>query len=262
MNEASARPAGTQSIHRAAAVLRALALRSQAGARMADIALETGLERPTTHRILQGLIAEGMAYQHPGSRRYMLGPFLYELGLSAEPRFHLKDLARQALQVLAEKTGDTVFLAVRAGPDALCIDRKEGGFPIKVFPIDVGTRIPLGVGVGGLAMLSALPEEEARSVIEYNTPRLANFGELMAPELSALVAATRKRGYAINQNRAPGVAAVGVALRNPDGGLAGSISIAAIESRLSAQRIDEVARLIRTEARKIEKTLVQPPTPA
>lgn len=254
MKEASSKPAGTQSIQRAAAVLRTLALHSQAGARMADIARETGLERPTAHRFLQGLIAEGLAYQHPVSRRYLPGPLLYELGLSAEPRFRIQDLAQPALKLLAEETGDTVFLAVRAGPDALCIDRKEGSFPIKAFPIDVGTRIPLGVGAGGLAMLAALPEEETQSILAYNVARLANFGDLTIAELAGLVAAARKRGYAINPTRAPGVAAFGLAIRNPDGGLAGSISIAAIESRLPPDRIDKLARLIRSEIRKLEKS--------
>lgn len=253
MDADAIKPAGTQSIRRAAAVLRALAMRTQSGARMADIVRETGLERPTVHRILQGLIAEGMACQQPTTRRYHLGPFVYELGLLAEPRFHLRDLARQALESLAEQTGDTVFLAVRSGTDALCIDRKAGSFPVKAFTVDIGTKIPLGVGCGGLAMLAALPEEETQSILAYNAPRLASHGELTASELAELVVAARKRGYAVNPRRAPGVIALGVAVRNPDGGLAGSISIAAIESRLTPDRIEKAARLLRGEVRKIEK---------
>ncbi len=249
----AAGPAGTQSIRRAAAVLRALAQRSQSGARMADIAREAGLERPTAHRILQGLIAEGLARQQPGTRKYHLGPFVYELGLLAEPRFHLREMAQLAVEAIAEQTGDTVFLAVRGGNDAICIERRAGSFPIKAFTVDVGSRIPLGVGCGGLAMLAALPEEETRSVLEHNAPRLASFSDMTADELSSLAAQARRRGYAVNPNRAPGIVAMGMALRNPDGGLAGSISIAAIESRLPPERIEKIARLLRGEIRKIEK---------
>lgn len=42
-------------------------------------------------------------------------------------------------------------------------------------------------------------------------------------------------------------------VRYTDGGLAGSISIAAIESRLPPERIEKIARLLPTEVRKIEK---------
>jgi DNA-binding IclR family transcriptional regulator len=51
------------------------------------------------------------------------------------------------------------------------------------------------------------------------------------------------------------LAAVGIAVRHADGGLAGSISIAAIESRLPPDRIEKIARLLRAEIRKIEKLL-------
>lgn len=249
------KPAGTQSIGRAAAVLRALALRSQSGARMADVARDTKLERPTAHRILQGLIAEGMVSQHEATRRYHLGPFIYELGLVAEPRFHLREMARPALDFLADQTGDTIFVAVRAGNDALCIERKAGSYPIKAFTIEVGSRIPLGIGCGGAAMLAALSEEEADSVQEYNAPRLAQYGDMTAMQLGEVATAARSRGYAINPRRAPGIAAIGMAVHHADGSLAGSISIAAIESRLPADRIEEIAHLMRNEVRKIEKTL-------
>jgi DNA-binding IclR family transcriptional regulator len=248
-------PAGTQSIGRAAAVLRVLALRSQSGARMADIARDTGLERPTAHRILQGLIAEGMVSQHEITRRYYLGPFIYELGLLAEPRFHLREIARPAIEALADQTGDTIFVAVRAGNDALCIERKAGSFPIKAFTIEVGSRVPLGIGCGGVAMLAVLPEEEARNIQEHNAARLAEYGDMTAAQLAELVKEARSRGYAINPHRAPGIAAVGMAVRHADRRLAGSISVAAIESRLAPDRVETIARLLRNEVRKIEKTL-------
>lgn len=244
---------GVQSIRRAVAVLRALARRTQSGARMVDITRETGLNHATAHRILQGLILEGLAGQDAATRRYHLGAYIYELGLLAEPRLALSEMAGPAVEFLAERTGDTVFAAVRAGSDALCIKRQAGSFPIKAFTIDVGVRLPLGVGAGGLAMLAALPEEEARSIMAYNAPRLAGLASVPADDLWRLVEEARGRGYAVNVNRAPGVVAIGVAVRNLDGGLAGSLSVAAIESRLPPERVEQVARLLRAEARKIER---------
>ncbi|WP_245329261.1 IclR family transcriptional regulator [Bradyrhizobium centrolobii] len=167
----------------------------------------------------------------------------------------MRELARQAIDFLADQTGDTVFLAVRGGNDALCVERRAGSFPIKAFTVDVGSRIPLGVGCGGVAMIAALPEEEADSILAANAPRLKDYGDITPAQLAELVSAARIRGYAVNPHRALGIAAVGMAVRHADGGLAGSISIAAIESRLPPERIEKIARLLRAEIRKIEKML-------
>lgn len=250
-----AKPSGTQSIHRAVLVLKALSQRSRAGAKMIDIARACGLEHPTAHRILQGLTSEGLAYQDLNTRRYFLGPVVYELGLAAEPRFRLKDVAAPSLDRVAEHTGDTVFLAVPSGPDALCIDRREGSYPIKAFTVDVGTKLPMGIGVGGMAMLAAMAEDERRHVLAQNMPRLPQFGDMTPHQLLGLVQAALQTGVATNLNRAPGVAALGVAILSPQGGIAGSLSVAAIESRYPPERATAVGKLLQAEARAIQDKL-------
>ena len=83
---------------------------------------------------------------------------------------------------IAERTGDTVFLNVRSGPDVLCIDRKEGTFPIKTLIIEVGNRRPLGVGAGGIALLMPLPDEELERVVSANEARLKGVWQPQAEE--------------------------------------------------------------------------------
>ncbi len=246
---------GAQSIHRAASLLKSLGQRAQAGMRITDLCTALALERPTVHRLLQALIDEGLARQDPATRRYYLGSTLYELGLLAEPHFPLRDWAAASLKHLAHESGDTVFTAVRAGNDALCIDRQAGSFPVKAFTVDIGSRIPLGVGCGGLAMLAALPPDEADSIMADNAPRLAAYTSLSPHAIKDLVAEARERGYAINPRRAAGVVALGMALRHPDGGVAGSLSIAAIESRLPPERIETLLHLVQRAVRKIEKSM-------
>lgn len=251
------KPAGTQSIRRAVLVLKAMAARNRLGLKLLDVARACQLEHPTAHRILQGLMAEGLVYQDENSRRYFLGPVVYELGLAAEPRFRLKELAAAALDRLAEQTGDTIFLAVPSGPDALCIDRREGSFPIKAFTVEVGTKLPMGVGVGGLAMLASLSDEERRHVMAQNMPRLAQHGDLSPRELLELVKEARLTGLAHNRSRAPGITALGVPILAPQGGVAGSISIAAIESRLPPDRASKIGRLMQAEAKAVATLLAQ-----
>src|SRR5699024_3672308 len=117
-----------QSIQRAIDVLMEIARYSHEGLRMVDIANQLGLGRPTTHRIIKRLLINGLIMQKKGTRRYVLGRTLYELGMAAEPGFDFRGLFRPTLVKLAEETGDTAFLMIRSSVDAVCIDRVEGGF--------------------------------------------------------------------------------------------------------------------------------------
>src|SRR5690606_27567778 len=117
------------------------------------------------------------------------------------------------LKRLAEEVGDTVYLTVRSGTDAVCVDRHEGPSPIRVLTLDVGSRRPLGLGAGGLAILAYIPEEEREELIERLYRRASTQRGQSADALRAAVRECRRNGYAVIRNSVnPGVSAVGVPL--------------------------------------------------
>jgi DNA-binding IclR family transcriptional regulator len=254
---------GTQSISRAIAMLREIAARGAEGMRLVDVAAATKLERPTAHRIIKGLAAEGMVMQDPETRRYHLGHLAYELGLAAIPRFNLREMCEPALKRVAEKTGDSVFLFVRSGLDGVCIDRVHGSFPIKAYMLEVGGRRPLGVGAGSLALLMALPEGDIERIIETNAPRFASTGQLTAKRLQRAILRSRQAGYAINdEDVLPGVSAIAVPIVPKSGLPYAAVSIAGIASRFAGQRREELARILVREVRSLEKMLSEYPARA
>ncbi len=60
---------GTQVVQRVAALLRSVSARNRLGARLIDLCTEVNIERPTAHRILQGLVSEGLIRQDETSKR-------------------------------------------------------------------------------------------------------------------------------------------------------------------------------------------------
>ncbi len=249
-------PWGTQSVHRAISILRELATKGQYGLRLVDIAGAMGLERPTAHRIVKGLMAQGMIMQDPDTRTYRLGHLVYELGLAASPHFTLRELCQPGLQRLAEKSGDSVFLLVKSGQDSVCLDRFEGSFQIKARTLDIGVRRPLGVGAGGLSLLMALPPGEMERVISLNSPRFGAFGRLTTERLQNAIRMSRAAGYAINdEDVLPGIAAIGVALRPREGLPYAAMSIAGISARFAGPRREELAQMLLKEVRAMEKKL-------
>lgn len=247
---------GAQSIHRATVLLRAIASRGQGGSRLVDLARIARLTRPTAHRILKCLMADSVVMQDPRSRRYFLGSLIFELGLAAAPQFNLRQICEPSLRRVAEKTGDTVFLIARSGFDAVCIDRVEGTFPIKALTLDVGTRRPLGVGAGGMALLLPLAQSQVEEIVTGNATRLKEHGSLNVPAVMSRIRRSKELGYALNDRQeTPGAVSMGLAIPNPHGPPFAAISIGAIVSRMSAERQKEIAATLRAEARLLESLL-------
>jgi len=67
------------------------------------------------------------------------------------------------LRAFAEEVGDTVYLVVRSGMEAVCLERIEGPSPVRVLTLDSGSRRPLGLGAGGLAILPRYPKTSVSS---------------------------------------------------------------------------------------------------
>ena len=249
------RLSGTQSIERALTLIREIAAHNRTGSRLLDLANRTGLQRPTVHRMLKCLTLESMVQQDPESHRYYLGPMVFELGLTAAPRFNLREVCHPAMTRIAEATGDTVFLTQRSGFDAVCVDRQEGTFPIKTFTLEIGMRRPLGVGTGSLAILSALSEDEVRRVVSANTSRLPEYG-LSPTSLVAQVKRAQKLGYAVREVPSlAGVRSIGHALHNQNGVAFAALSVSTISSRMNEKRVVELATMLKNEARLVEKQL-------
>jgi DNA-binding IclR family transcriptional regulator len=247
---------GTQSVHRVALLLRTIASTDQKGCRLIDLARQTSLERPTVHRLLKGLMKEGLVRQDPATRRYDLGHLVYELGLAAVPRFDLRQLCEPALSRIADRTGDTVFLSTRSGYDAVCLDRKEGSFPIRTLTVDVGNRRPLGVGAGGGALLMALPDAEVEEILAANARHFSRYANLKVPDIRAMIERARNIGYMFNDRQVtPGAMSIGLSITDPQGRPIAAISIGAITSRMEARRRQELVAVLRREVKELERRI-------
>ncbi|HTN66928.1 MAG TPA: IclR family transcriptional regulator [Burkholderiaceae bacterium] len=256
--ETPAASPGAQTIRRAIRALKLVAAQPAAGIRLVDFAAQMELERPTAHRLLKALTAEGMLTQHPDSRRYSLGSLVFELGLAAAHQFNLRDICQPVLSMLAEQTGDTSFLFVRSGDDAICIARTQGAYPIQTPAVPVGARQPLGVNAGGLALLSALPRREVEEIMEAVAPRLSIYGNLDAEQMFEHWTRARQAGYALIGNRAvPGVTAIGLPVMSENGLPIAAITIAAISSRMTEARVAEILPLLKNAAQEMARLLRQ-----
>ncbi len=247
---------GTQSIERTISLLRELATFGSRGAKVSELAARVELEYPTAHRIVRCLVAQRMIEKSKDRGRYSLGPLVYELGLSVPQRMNLREKCENSTTRLAEITGDTVFLNVRSGYDVLCIDRKEGTFPIKTLIFEIGNRRPLGIGAGGIALLMHIDDDDLMQMINFNTQRLKAFGYITPKNVLARVRRAREQGYVFTEDIViRGVSAVSIPFGGHHGLPWAAISIASVPSRMPPSRQMELVKLLKNEIATLESSM-------
>jgi len=251
-------PGGTQSIQRALAVLRILATARESGLGLSEISMHAGLTRPTTHRILGVLVAEGIVEQRQGSRRYVIGEQIPLLALSRRTRDPLLDIVSPHLRAAVGEFGDTGFFTRRVGLETVCVARELGTYPIQALAWDVGERRPLGVSNAGIAILSGMQTDAARDVLAKNRSRLSRYG-VSTEAILQEVAMARAKGFAARaRSLIPGASPVSVTIRSPCGAAQGALTITPIPRRLSPKRTDEIVARLRMHADAIELELRKP----
>jgi DNA-binding IclR family transcriptional regulator len=243
-------------VARVGLLLRGVGAHEPGGVSTSDVARHVDLARPTVHRLLTSLSAEGLIDRDDRSGLWHLGPELYLLGSSAASRFDIREDARDIVAALAEQTGESAFLSARRGDETVCLLQHDGSFPLRSHVLHEGIRFPLGVASAGLAILSHVHGRDLRSYLERAdlSPR---WGAQHGPEaLQERVAETRTVGYATNPGLiVEGSWGMGAAVFDTAGSPAWALSITGVETRFRPDRRPELGRLLLTEAHRLTQRL-------
>jgi DNA-binding IclR family transcriptional regulator len=230
------------------------ALTDPSRVRLTDIAEKAQLDVSTTLRILKELEAENFIERDPESKHYSLGPQAYVMHHAMVARMDIRAAARPSLIRLAKQFGDSAILSIPAGWESICGDLCFGDYPIRANYLDVGSRRPLGVGAGSLALLAAMSVAEQQAVLPHVHAQMAKrYPAYSTSRLAQEVARAREHGHAmlldVVVDRMGGV---GVPVCAPGGKPVAALSIAALSERISGRELD-LARALKDEARLIER---------
>ncbi|WP_426998013.1 IclR family transcriptional regulator [Pseudarthrobacter sp. N5] len=257
MNQAPVQ--GAQVVSRIAGLLRMVG-RKPEGSSLVELVRDSRLTRPTVHRLLTSLAAEGLLDHDAHTGKWVLGPEILLMGSVAAARFPLEDIARPSLRRLAEETGESAFFSVRRGGEAVCLLREEGSFPVRSFVLHEGVRFPLGVASAGTAIMAFLPDNEQAELL---ADWAAHAGTFAASHSAAVVRQnleeTRQSGYSVNPGLVlEGSWGMGAAVFDQRGRPAWALSLTGIEPRFRGERQEVLGRLLMEEAHRISSLLQRP----
>lgn len=231
---ARARRDTPSSVQKACRVLRALSDRRNV--RLTDVAAAAGLGKATALRLLDMLAREGFVARNPQSKAYSLGTEAFVLGAALEARHDLRPLVRPSLIRLAGSYEDTAILSVPSGWESICVDLQLGSFPIRANYLDIGSRRPLGVGAGSLALLAWMPDAQIEAVMPLIAGRLQRYPRITPRLLEEHVVQARKQGYAVLLDVVvEQMGGIAMPILGLDGAPIGAISIAALSARIKSR---------------------------
>ncbi len=189
----SGRSVRVQSVERAIALLRAVALADGDQASAPALAQACGLNRATAWRVLKTLESQGMVVMDRATARYSIGPIASEIGAAAG-HTALVALAHPVLEETCRRCGETTSLAVVGVGGLTYID--EVTSPAVLSASWVGRAVPLHATSTGKVLLAWLPEDQARSLLAQQLPAFTATTITDPTALLADLALTRRRGYA------------------------------------------------------------------
>lgn len=206
---------GVQVIARAAEVLRALE-GSEQGLSLGQLAKQLELPKSTVQRIVAALDRENFVIAASLQAGVRLGPALARIAQSV--RFELVEVVRPYLEQLAQRTGETVDLAVLDGSKAVFVDHIEGSQRLRAVSA-IGISFPLHCSANGKAMLAALDDRsllQLKKTIEFK--RFTPNSICTWSQLDAELKEVRKAGIAFDlEEHTLGISAVGASIVGPEG---------------------------------------------
>lgn len=257
-------PAGAErryrvrSVERALDVLELLADAGSEGQRLAELARELGTSKSTVLALLRTLAARGFVAElgTGRSRRYGLGLALARLGDQVLSQISLLDLVLPSLRAMTEETGWTSRVGVLDEAYAVIIGRVDGPGIVR-FQSNLARRELPHCSAIGKALLSKLPEERVRAIVERTglPPRTATT-ITDVEELLRDLDRVRERQFAVDDEEdSDGVFCVGAPVLDHRRACVAAVSLTGLKLTLPPGGIDGLGRVVRRYADEISGRL-------
>jgi DNA-binding IclR family transcriptional regulator len=241
-----------KSAYRALDVLEAMA---SGPSTLSDLSRKLGIPNSSLHGLLRTLTNRGWVTTMDRGSRYRLGLRALQVGARFIDEDEMVSYLAPSLDRLAAVTGETVQQARLDGDQVVYLAKRDSPHPVRLIST-IGSRLPAHATALGKALLAAWDDAALRDLLEPPLAALTGHTIVEWEPLRAELAATRARGYAIdNGEAAEGLRCFAVTVPTPPhleqaAGPTDAISVSVPAYRLDEQRERElVAALLGEQSR-------------
>lgn len=163
-----------------------------------ELARMTGIPRPSVTRLAATLVQHRWLQSEPGGERFMLGAGVVSLAQVFLAGLDVRAVARGPMQALAERTGGTVYLAVRDGLEMVLVEACRAPSTMLMARLDVGSRAPLPNSALGRAFLGASDSESRARLLQALRKRHGSAWPMLETGLNRALADHVRSGQCIS----------------------------------------------------------------
>jgi IclR family transcriptional regulator, KDG regulon repressor len=219
---------------------------------LGEIASLLDLNKSTCHRILTTLVA-GDFVERPSAGSYRLGIGAFRVGSAMARRFSIRDRALPAMRQVYRQTGETVFLTVLRGDEAVCLERLDGRYA-ATHTLRVGGTLPLYLGAGPKLLLAHLTESQFESYL--TGPFQRRIGGPSEAQLREQMIEIRRDGHSVSRDDVEeGVTALSVGVRDHLGQITAALSLSGLSSHLPESECPVYLRRLREAAAQASRAM-------
>lgn len=172
---------------------------------------ETGLPKPTVHRMLQQLESAGMLQRDSDGRHYGTGFRLRRLAENLLLNDTRHGARHVVLRQLREEVGESCNITALSGSEVLYLDRVETDAPLR-FYLHPGSRVPAHCSASGKLFLAQMnPAQRRRLLAHVPLTRYTKNTLADVDQLEVEIERVRRDGYALDDEEfLPGLFCVAV----------------------------------------------------
>ncbi|WP_162593495.1 IclR family transcriptional regulator [Variovorax sp. PBL-E5] len=229
-------PGGDTPALRLFALLETIAAKDQRHA-LQDLVEETGLPKPTLHRMLQQLETAGLLQREGDGRHYGIGTRLRRLAENLLLNDSLHGARHTVLRQLVEEVGESCNITSLSGSEVVYLDRVETAAPLR-FYLHSGSRVPVHCSASGKIFLTQMSPAQRRRLLA-NAPLDAYTPQTLTDlaQIEREVQRVRKDGFALDQEEfLPGLLCIATLVPSPDGPSNLCVAVQAPVMRLDAAK--------------------------
>ena len=177
---------------------------------------ETGLPKPTLHRMLQQLEGAGLLQREGDGRQYGTGVRLRRLAENLLLNDSHHGARHAALRHLVEEVGESCNITALSGSEVIYLDRVETAAPLR-FYLHPGSRVPTHCSASGKIFLAQMTPAQRHRLLAHGP--LEKYTAKTVTDLAGLereVQRVKKDGYAFDDEEfLPGLLCIAVAVPAP-----------------------------------------------
>jgi IclR family KDG regulon transcriptional repressor len=222
---------------------------------VSEIALEVGLHKATAHRIMTTLLNYDYLERTGVEQKYRLGVHLADLGCKVIRRMDVRHEALPYMTQIVDQWDETCDLGLFDQGQVFYIEVIRGSHTLTIAAA-VGQRLPAHCTASGKLFLAHLPPDELDALLSQPlaayTDKTITEPDMLRQQLEAI----RQQGYGCDDEEfEAGIRAVSAPIRNHEGNVVAAMSVPGPTSRMTLDRVAEIAEALKGAAQAVSRRL-------